>query len=179
MEENSNNTPVICLFDVLIRMNLFSYQKYLLRLIARGDLEPKRRHDRHIQRCLYHLAAFPLLNPAPAYLVNQRRVALYGTKNDIDSKSEVEILEKLKHLARMVVMGFDNKDTDCLFGIDAKEMTNPVPTDSMVSFELAFSNKIKDSFESIMESTTRYSILNFTSDWLLNEVKRFVVKSIQ
>jgi hypothetical protein len=173
------NTPVIYLFDVLIRLHLFSYQKYLLRLIARGDLEPKRRHVRHIRQCLHYLASFPLLNPAPPYLINQRRVALYGTKNDSDSKVEIEALDKLKHLARLVVTGFVHKNTDCLFGAEAKEMTQPVPTDSLQSYELAFSDEIKRSFVHIMDSTTRYSVLNFTCNWLLNEVKRFVVKSIQ
>ncbi|CEP10050.1 hypothetical protein [Parasitella parasitica] len=172
------NAPVIYLFDVLIRLRLFSYQKYLLRLIARGDLEPKRRHVRKIQQCLHHLASFPLLNPAPPYLVNQRRVALYGTRSDSDSKEEVEALEKLKHLARLAVAGFDNNDTDCLFGADAKEMTQPVPTDSMHSYELALAEENKSDFIQLMDSTTRYSVLNFTN-WMLNEVKRFVVKSIQ
>jgi hypothetical protein len=170
---------VIYLFDVLIRLHLFSYQKYLLRLIARGDLEPKRRHIRHIQQCLYHLASFPLLNPAPAYLVNQRRVALYGTRNNNESNIETETLEKLKHLARLAVTGFDLNDTDCLFGADAKEMTQPVSNDTLKSYELAFTEEIKHDFVHIMDSTTRYSVLNFTSEWLLNEVKRFVVKSIQ
>lgn len=170
---------MVYLFDVLIRLHLFSYQKYLLRLIARGDLEPKRRHVSHIQQCLHYLAAFPLLQPAPAYLVNQRRVALYGTKNDIDSKIETEQLDTLKHLARLAVMGFDHKDTDCLFGAEAKDMTSPVPTDSLQSYEFAFEDKVKRDLIHCMNITTRYSILNFTSGWLLNEVKRFVVKSIQ
>ncbi|EPB86864.1 hypothetical protein HMPREF1544_06290 [Mucor circinelloides 1006PhL] len=172
------NTPVIYLFDVLIRLQLFSYQKYLLRLIARGDLEPKRRHVKQIQQCLHHLASFPLLSPAPPYLINQRRVALYGTRSDCDSKEEVESLERLKHLARMAVTGFDHHDTDCLFGAEAKEMTQPVPTDSMQSYELSLTEEIKSEFISAMDTTSRYSLLNFTN-WLLNEVKRFVVKSIQ
>lgn len=167
------------MFDILIRLHLFSYQKYLLRLIARGDLEPKRRHVRHIQQCLYHLASFPLPNPAPAYLINQRRVALYGTRNDNECKIETETLEKLKHLARLAVTGFDLDNTDCLFGADAKEMTQPVPNDTLRSYELAFSEELKLEFVYIMDSTTRYSVLKFTSEWLLNEVKRFVVKSIQ
>ncbi|OAD01747.1 hypothetical protein MUCCIDRAFT_111089 [Mucor lusitanicus CBS 277.49] len=172
------NTPVIYLFDVLIRLQLFSYQKYLLRLIARGDLEPKRRHVKQIQQCLHHLASFPLLHPAPPYLINQRRVALYGTRSDSDSKEEVESLERLKHLARLAVTGFDHHDTDCLFGAEAQEMTQPVPTDSMQSYELSLTEDIKGEFISAMDATSRYSMLNFTS-WLLNEVKRFVVKSIQ
>ena len=142
-------------------------------------MEPKRRHVDHIQKCLQYLAAFPLLSPAPVYLVNQRRVALYGTKNDIDSKIEIETLDKLKHMARMAVMGFDHQDSDCLFGSKAKEMTQPVSTDSLQSFEYAFHDVVPQELVNLMDDTTRYSVLKFTSDWLLNEVKRFVVKSIQ
>lgn len=167
------------MFDTLIRLHLFSYQKYLLRLIARGDLEPKRRYGRHIQQCLFHLASFPLPNPAPAYLINQRRVALYGTRNGNESNIETETLEKLKHLARLAVTGFDLDKTGGLFGADATEMTQPVPNDTLKSYELAFSEDIKLEFVHIMDSATRYSVLKFTNEWLLNEVKRFVVKSIQ
>ncbi|KAI9486079.1 MAG: hypothetical protein EXX96DRAFT_613913 [Benjaminiella poitrasii] len=168
--------------EVLIRLRLFSYQKYLLRLIARGDLELKRRHNLQTQQCLHYLASFPLLNPAPAYLVNQRRVAIYGTRYDDNSRAdEIESLNKLKQLTRLAVTGLDhrNDNDDSLFGADAKEMTQSAPTDSIKSYELAFNEEIKQDFIQTMNSTTRYSVLNFTSDWLLNEVKRFVVKSIQ
>lgn len=164
---------------MFIRLHLFSYQKYLLRLIARGDLEPKRRHIPQIQQCLVHLASFPLVSPTPPYLVNQRRVALYGTRNDKDSKVELETLDKLKHLARLAVMGFDHQDTDCLFGSEAKDMTQPVPVDTLESYELAFGEEIKFEFVNAIESSTRYSILKFTAEWLLDQVKKFVVKSIQ
>lgn len=167
------------MFDVLIRLNLFSYQKYLLRLIARGDLEPKRRHGYHIQRRLHYLASFPLIIPTPAYLKNQRRVALYGSRQDSDKEIENESLNNLKHLARLAVMGFDHHDTDCLFGADAQDMTQPLSTDTFDSYNLAFSQELRQKFVDMMESTTRFVVLEFTSNWLLNEVKRFVVKSIQ
>ncbi|KAI7906421.1 uncharacterized protein BX663DRAFT_496358 [Cokeromyces recurvatus] len=173
------NTSVIYLFGVLIRLRLFSYQKYLLRLIARGDLELKRRYNPQTQQCLHYLASFPLLNPAPAYLINQRRVAIYGTQHADDNKIEIENFNKLKYLARLAVAGLDHNDSDSLFGADAKEMTQSAPTDSIKSYELAFNEGFKEEFLQTMNSTTRYSILNFTSDWLLNEVKQFVVKSIQ
>lgn len=157
---------------------MFSYQKYLLRLIARGDLELKRRHIPQIQHCLFNLASFPLTSPAPPYLVNQRRVALYGTRNENDGKEEVGVLEKLKHFARLAVMGYDHGDTDCLFGSEAKDMTQPTPTDTFESYEMSFGEELEQEFVDAIESTTRYLVLRFTSDWLLNEVKKFVVKSI-
>ncbi|OBZ82424.1 Mediator of RNA polymerase II transcription subunit 12 [Choanephora cucurbitarum] len=175
--QETENSAVIYLFDVLIRLRLFSYQKYLLRLIARGDLEPKRRNSNQIQHCLHYLAAFPLLSPTPAYLINQRRVALYGTKQE-SHPSETQTLEHLKHLARMALMGYDRGDTDGLFGTDAQEMTQPLPTDTQRSYELAF-EELSPDFQKALESATRYSLLDFTSNWLLDQVKRFVVKSIQ
>ncbi|CAO3669776.1 unnamed protein product [Rhizopus microsporus] len=178
-DTNTTNQHIIYLFDVLIRLNLFSYQKYLLRLIARGDLEPKRRHEYHIQRRLHYLASFPLIIPTPAYLKNQRRVALYGSRQDSDKGIENESLNNLKHLARLAVMGFDHHDTDCLFGADAQDMTQPLSTDTFDSYNLAFSQELRQKFVDVMESTTRFIVLEFTSNWLLNEVKRFVVKSIQ
>ncbi|RCH96766.1 RNA polymerase II mediator complex subunit, partial [Rhizopus stolonifer] len=171
------NNHVIYLFDVLIRSNLFSYQKYLLRLIARGDLEPKRRNEHTTQ--LHYLASFPLLTPAPTYLINQRRIALYGTRHDNTKETENEALDNLKHLSRLAVIGFDHHNTDCLFGAEAQDMTQPVPTDTFESYNMAFSQELKHKLINTMESTTRYSVLEFTGDWLLSEVKKFVVKSIQ
>lgn len=170
---------VIYLFDILIRTRLFSYQKYLLRLIARGDLEPKRRHIPQVQKCLYHLASFPLLSPAPAYLLNQRHMALYGLRTDAINNTEAEILEKLKRIARLALTGYDHGDADCLFGPDSKDMTQSMSVDSAKSFQLAFSDDIYTEFVNTMKSTTRYSLLDFTSNWLQSQVKRFVVKSIQ
>lgn len=151
-----------------------------MRLIARGDLEPRRRNEHIIQQRLHYLASFPLLTPAPAYLINQRRVALYGTRNGSNNKEvETEALNDLKHLARLAVMGFDHHNTDCLFGINAQDMTQPIPADTFESYNLAFSQELKHKLMSTMDSMTRYSVLEFTSHWLLNEVKKFVVKSIQ
>ncbi|KAG0946548.1 hypothetical protein G6F57_003198 [Rhizopus arrhizus] len=182
-EENHIKRPnvhIVYLYDVLIRSSLFSYQKFLLRLIARGDLEPRRRNEHIIQQRLHYLASFPLLTPAPAYLINQRRVALYGTRNGSNNKEvETEALNDLKHLARLAVMGFDHHNTDCLFGINAQDMTQPILADTFESYNLAFSQELKHKLMSTMDSMTRYSVLEFTSHWLLNEVKKFVVKSIQ
>ncbi|KAI8365718.1 hypothetical protein BD560DRAFT_156584 [Blakeslea trispora] len=175
--QSKEKTAVIYLFDVLIRLRLFSYQKYLLRLIARGDLEPKRRNSNQIQHCLHYLGSFPLLNPAPIYLINQRRVALYGTKQD-GNRAETETLEQLKHQARLALMGYDHGDTDGLFGTDAQEMTQPLSTDTERSYELAF-EELSAEFVQLLQSATRYSVLEFTGHWLLDQVKRFVVKSIQ
>ncbi|RCI02228.1 RNA polymerase II mediator complex subunit, partial [Rhizopus stolonifer] len=175
LDNRDYHTSIVYLFDVLIRLKLFSYQKYLLRLIARGDLEPKRRHIHQTQQCLQYLASFPLLHPAPAYLANQRRVALYGTKND---GTEQQTLETLKHWARLAVMGYDHQDTDGLFGADAQDMTQPESLDTQQSYELAFRD-IQPEFIETIQSTSRYSVLDFTGHWLLDQVKRFIVKSIQ
>ncbi|KAG0172714.1 RNA polymerase II mediator complex subunit [Apophysomyces sp. BC1015] len=171
------NTPVIFLFDTLIRLHLFSYQRYLLRLIARGDLEPSRRTKRRITRCLHHLESFPMLSPAPAYLVNQRRVAIYGAQSDAESQAEIESLARLKRLAKQAITGCFTDDK-CLFGQDAKDMTQPDANDTFASFELALSDKIEEDMKSLMDNSTRYTIIKFTHEWLLEEVKCFVVKSV-
>ncbi|KAF7724120.1 RNA polymerase II mediator complex subunit [Apophysomyces ossiformis] len=171
------NTPVTFLFDTLIRLHLFSYQRYLLRLIARGDLEPGRRTKRRMIQCLQYLESFPMLIPAPAYLVNQRRVALYGAGSDPESQGENEVLARLKRLAKQAITGCFN-DEECLFGQDAKDMTQPDANDTFASFELALSDKIEEDLKSLMSTTTRYTIIRFTHEWLLEEVKRFVVKSV-
>ncbi|KAF9020148.1 RNA polymerase II mediator complex subunit, partial [Haplosporangium bisporale] len=65
------------LFGNLIHGRLFSYQQYLQRLIARGDLQPSKRGEESTLRHLKYLQSFPLHNPQPHQL-NQRRVVLFG-----------------------------------------------------------------------------------------------------
>lgn len=173
---------VILLFDTLIRMQLFSFQKFLLRLIARGDLEPKKRDQPRTRCCLNYLAAFPL-TPAPASLVNQRRIALYGTRNGQGSKVEDDTLLQLKRLTKYAVAASPEEaekdnDINSLFGRDATNLTQPTTDDSLQSYELSLSNTLESEMLPILRSATRYIVLSFTSDWLIPEVKRFVVKSV-
>ncbi|KAI8979595.1 hypothetical protein BDF20DRAFT_870542 [Mycotypha africana] len=175
----AKNAPILFLYDVLTRSQLFSYQKYLLRLIARGDLEPKHRKDPRIQQCIQYLSTLPIQSPAPPYVINQRRVALYGTKNDIIDTAETKTLNDLKRLTILAITGQEPNDVGYLFGSDAKEMTHPTPTDTAQSYYLSFNDDVMQQIELNLSCASRYMILQFISDWLLANVKKFVVKNVQ
>ncbi|KAI9492408.1 hypothetical protein BDB00DRAFT_765585 [Zychaea mexicana] len=178
---NDPKPAVVLLFDTLIRLHLFSYQKYLLRLIARGDLEPRRRHEPGTVRCLNYLASFPLLTPAPPYLINQRRVAIYGTRNGQINGVEDEVLAQLKRLAKRAVAvsgSEDDDDLSTLFGQKATSLTQPDSDDSLEAMDLSLTSCYDQDMARVMRGATRYTILNFTSEWLVPELKRFVVKSV-
>ncbi|KAI9307637.1 hypothetical protein BJ944DRAFT_261581 [Cunninghamella echinulata] len=177
--ETISNTPTSFLFDTFIRMHLFSYHRYLNRLTARGNLERTQQNQEDVASCLYHLKSLPLLHPAPVHLINQRRVALYGTRRDNNDKSrlEIEAIEQLKQIARQWIVG-ETKDNS-LFGADACDMTEPVPNDTSEAFELALSDKWEYQLQQLLPSLTRYVIIQFTSDWLVKQVQLFVVKNIQ
>jgi hypothetical protein len=70
------------LFGNLIHDRLFSYQQYLQRLIARGDLQPSRRSQESTLRHLKYLQSFPLHKQAQAHHLNQRRVVLFGVAGE-------------------------------------------------------------------------------------------------
>ncbi|KAG2221431.1 hypothetical protein INT45_005236 [Circinella minor] len=179
---NELKPAVVLLFDTLIRLHLFSYQKYILRLIARGDLEPRRRHEPSTVRCLNYLASFPLLTPAPPYLVNQRRVAIYGPRNgQMNNGIEDEVLAQLKRFAKraLAISGLqENDDLNSLFGPEATSLTQPDADDSLETMESTFTNTFDQDIIQLIRGATRYTILNFTSEWLVPELKRFVVKSV-
>lgn len=75
------------LFGNLIHGRLFSYQQYLQRLIARGDLQPSKRGEESTLRHLKYLQSFPLHNPQPHQL-NQRRVVLFGVNGEDEYDKE-------------------------------------------------------------------------------------------
>ncbi|ORZ24760.1 hypothetical protein BCR42DRAFT_343237 [Absidia repens] len=184
--EQSSTAAISFLYDTFIRMQLFSYHRYLNRLTARGHLERSQRNRSDVARCLYHLKSLPLLTPAPAHLVNQRRVALYGTRRDNDNESRLELdaIAQLRQLAKQWIMGHatgqqNSTDDTTLFGVNAEDMTEPMVNDTADTFELSLSDKLEQQMRRLMDNSTRYVIIQFTSEWLLNEVKRFVVKNVQ
>ncbi|KAL0073025.1 hypothetical protein F4703DRAFT_1773010 [Phycomyces blakesleeanus] len=171
------NTPIILLFSTLIRLQLFSYQKYLLRLIARGELEPSQRHKRSIRQSLHYLASFPLLTPPPAGLVHQRRVAIYGVRNVNGDYQEKEDLSHMKRLAKLSMTG-NMENESFLFGENSREMTSPEPSDSIASFDITLLDKYIQEIAQTMQNSTRYVVQLFC-DWMVDQVMRFVVKSVQ
>ncbi|KAI8100101.1 uncharacterized protein BX664DRAFT_290634 [Halteromyces radiatus] len=185
------NTPASFLYDTFVRMQLFSYHRYLNRLTARGLLEQSQRKQPNAVRCLHHLKSLPLLHPVPAHLVNQRRVALYGSRReggDYESRLETKAIEQLQYLAKQWIMGTrttiestlnGNQSGLTLFGKNAEDMTEPMANDTPDAFDLSLSDKFEQQMQQLMDGSTRYVIIQFTSEWLVNEVKRFVVKNVQ
>lgn len=76
------------LFGNLIHERLFSYQQYLQRLIARGDMRPNKRNQESTLRHLKYLQSFPLHKDAQVHQLNQRRVVLFGVNGDDDYDRE-------------------------------------------------------------------------------------------
>jgi len=76
------------LFGNLIHDRLFSYQQYMQRLIARGNLEPSKRNQESTLRHLKYLQSFPLHQDAEPHHFNQRRVVLFGVNGDDDYDRE-------------------------------------------------------------------------------------------
>ncbi|CAG8785651.1 3159_t:CDS:2, partial [Cetraspora pellucida] len=76
------------LFGELIRNGHFSHQRYLQRLIARGDVLHDQRKTERSKRHLKYVKYFPLFN-AELHHLNQRRVILYNINCD-DTSDEDE-----------------------------------------------------------------------------------------
>ncbi|KAJ3041194.1 RNA polymerase II mediator complex subunit [Rhizophlyctis rosea] len=66
------------LFGELIFAGVFCYGSFLQRLVARGDLEGRRRDSEKSQRYLRHLADLPVGPGGPQHMMNLRRTMLYG-----------------------------------------------------------------------------------------------------
>ncbi|ORX59031.1 hypothetical protein DM01DRAFT_1318605 [Hesseltinella vesiculosa] len=177
------NTSTSFLYDTLIRLQLFSYHHYLNRLTARGILEHSQRDQPHVRRCLYHLKSLPLMHPAPSYLVNQRRVALYGPRRTGAANDEQDMLGQLQSLAKQWIIGPASTNTPsdpaCLFGMDARDRIEPVENTSAQAFDLALCDKLESRMQLQMNRATRYTLTQFTNGWLVPETKCFVVKNIQ
>ncbi|TDL22582.1 hypothetical protein BD410DRAFT_821184 [Rickenella mellea] len=94
--EEDNLIFVSLLFGELVEKELFSYPKYIQRLIARGEPgllfseDPGSRHR-------YFLRSIPLHSSTPA-LINQRKVILYGVRaREIpEDRTEKEIRKELR-----------------------------------------------------------------------------------
>ncbi|KAG0022181.1 RNA polymerase II mediator complex subunit [Podila clonocystis] len=145
------------LFGNLIHGRLFSYQQYLQRLIARGDLQPNKRGEESTLRHLKYLQSFPLHNPQP-YQLNQRRVVLFGVNGEDEYNKESfeaitnQIRSKLPYM-------FSPEDTVQ----DAQELGMTLPVQLI----------------ELILSASRFCQLRVTSQWLLSAVKSYVVKHIQ
>ncbi|KAF9994218.1 RNA polymerase II mediator complex subunit, partial [Entomortierella chlamydospora] len=155
------------LFGILIHDRLFSYQQYLQRLIARGDLQPSKRGQESTLRHLKYLQSFPLHQGAKAHHLNQRRVVLFGVngEDEYDRECFETITAQIK--ARLPYM----------FRPEAANMTIPVKDSPQDTHELATPLSVQ--LTELILSASRFCQLRVTSQWLLDAVKSYVVKHIQ
>ncbi|KAF9937690.1 RNA polymerase II mediator complex subunit [Modicella reniformis] len=155
------------LFGNLIYDRLFSYQQYLQRLIARGDLQPSKRSQESSLRHLKYLQSFPLHKDAKAHHMNQRRVVLFGVSGEDEYERvcfdsiTAQIKARLPHM----------------FSPDATNMTIPVKDSQQEWKELASSLSMQ--LTELILSASRFCQLRVTAQWLLETVKSYVVKHVQ
>ncbi|KAF9107477.1 RNA polymerase II mediator complex subunit [Mortierella sp. AM989] len=155
------------LFGILIHDRLFSYQQYLQRLIARGDLQPSKRSQESTLRHLKYIQSFPLHKEAQAHHLNQRRVVLFGVggEDEYDRECFESITAQIK--AKLPYM----------FHVEAGNMTTPVKDSPQDTQDLAAPLSVQ--LTELILLATRFCQLRITSQWLLDAVKSYVVKHIQ
>ncbi|CAG8575809.1 5100_t:CDS:2 [Ambispora gerdemannii] len=150
------------LFSELIRCNHFSPNKYIQRLISRGDLT--NRNDERTLRHLKYVECFPLYSSS-VYLYNQRKWVLYGIgcQNKDEEMTFKNLREKIMaKLPRMFGEGADNLDA-------------PVDDNPIDDFELSL--PLDQETCAIIKNTTRFNQMLLTQNWLVPRVKEFIQKA--
>ncbi|KAF9586656.1 RNA polymerase II mediator complex subunit [Lunasporangiospora selenospora] len=154
---------IVRLFGNLIYDRLFSYQQYLQRLIARGDLHPNNLGQGSTIREL--LQAFPLRRDALPYQLNQRRVILFGVNSEDEDKACID----------NIVCQTKTK-LPYMFSPEATGMTAPVK--DTLQEENNLSALLPLQMIDYISTASRYCQLKATQ-WLLDSVYSFVVKDVQ
>ncbi|CAJ0826405.1 196_t:CDS:10 [Entrophospora sp. SA101] len=149
------------LFGELIRYELFSHHKYMLRLIANGYIHSDSVDYKNITHLKY-LTWFPLLNDDYNQL-NQRRIILYGVRGeDIQDKKDFEMLaSKIK------------EKLSTMFSEKAKELDTPGIDDPFKDY-FDFSLNFDDETINLFKSVTKFTQVRLTRFWLWPAIKQFV-----
>ncbi|CAJ0627556.1 13205_t:CDS:10, partial [Entrophospora sp. SA101] len=149
------------LFGELIRYELFSHHKYMLRLIANGYIHSDSIDYKNITHLKY-LTWFPLLNNDYNQL-NQRRIILYGVRGkDIQDKEDFEMLaSKIK------------EKLSTMFSEKAKELDTPGIDDPFKDY-FDFSLNFDDETINLFKSVTKFTQIRLTRFWLWPAIKQFV-----
>ncbi|KAH8550423.1 hypothetical protein BGW37DRAFT_428063 [Umbelopsis sp. PMI_123] len=177
-ESTQTKTSIGYFFDILTQQSIFSYHKYLLRLIARGDLEAERRNCEKSRRCLYYLRFLSSAENMPMYLQNQRRVAIYGPDNERGDLDEREMYDDLKRAVCPSLLGKGDPQKGT-FGLDVDIMTQPIVDDPIENFPLILTDHLDEAVQRTVLRSSRYCVVKFARDWLVPEVKKFVVRNVQ
>ncbi|RIB08520.1 hypothetical protein C2G38_341878 [Gigaspora rosea] len=159
--EDDECNIVAGLFGELIRNGHFSHQRYLQRLVARGDMLHERRETDRSKRHLKYVKCFPLFNTELHHL-NQRRVILYNVNcDDISDEKEYE---------SMVMMIKDK--LPYLFSRTENELDSPTVDHPVSDMHLAL-NFNRETTE-FMRNATKFCQIKVIQTWLLPQVKSFV-----
>lgn len=147
------NNSISRLFGELIAAGLFSYGKYLQRLIARGDLQPSRKGDEVTQRHLYFLQMFPLSGCSKEQM-NQRRVVV-SDSTIVDAavmeKNINSVVDKIKARLPGMFPSFDVAETSNFDAATADYMSTSLHRDGQ---------------------------LRITREWLVPSVKNHIVQHV-
>ncbi|KAK9712553.1 hypothetical protein K7432_007072 [Basidiobolus ranarum] len=168
------------LFGEFTKSGLFSYSRYLQRLISRGDLLVSRRTEEKTLRHLKYLQIFPLANMSIA-LLNQRRIALYGVDGREDH--ETAHLEVIKSKIRTKLPYLSASCEDDVEAVDPKilncvqKLTSPIVDDYTKEFHLQL--PIDSGLVELLKSSNRFAQIHISQQWLLEMVKQYVVKDVE
>ncbi|ORX89986.1 hypothetical protein K493DRAFT_63300 [Basidiobolus meristosporus CBS 931.73] len=168
------------LYGEFAKADLFSYSRYLQRLISRGDLLVSKRAEEKTLRHLKYLQIFPLAHSSTA-LLNQRRIALYG----VDGREEHETahLELIKSKIRAKLPYISAACEDHLEDVDPKvlssvqKLTSPIVDNYARDFHLQL--PIDGGLVELLKSSTRFVQIYITQQWLLEMVRAYVVKDVE
>ncbi|RIA84360.1 hypothetical protein C1645_784260 [Glomus cerebriforme] len=162
--EQEESELIARLFGVLTRNGHFSHQRYLQRLIARGDVRPEKRDTERSLRHLRYVKWFAIYEPDLHNLnhnINQRWHILYGI-NSKDTTDKIAfdtfadiITKKLPHI-------FSPKE----------DMNAPMVDDPVSDFN--YSINFDDTSLDFIQNATKFCQIRVIQDFLIPSVKRFV-----
>jgi hypothetical protein len=147
-------------------------------LIARGDLEAERRHSEKSRRCLFYLRFLSSAENMPMYLQNQRRVAIYGPDNKKGDLDERQMYTDLIQAVCPALLGKGDPSKGS-FGLDVDIMTQPDADHHIEDFPLILTDHLDEAVQKAVRRSSRYCVVKFARDWLVPEVKKFVVRNVQ
>ncbi|CAG8473950.1 17776_t:CDS:10 [Rhizophagus irregularis] len=165
LNEREESEAIARLFGVLTKNGHFSYQRYLQRLIARGDVRPEKRTTERSLRHLRYVKWFAIYETDLHDLnhsINQRWHILYGInskdtsdKNTTDTLSNI-VSEKLPNV----------------FSPKAKDMNAPIVDDPGSDFNCLIN--FDDSSLEFIQNATKFCQFRVVQEFLIPSVKRFV-----
>lgn len=141
-------------------------------------MEAEQRNCEKSRRCLYYLRYLSSTENMPIYLQNQRRVAIYGTDNKRGDQDERQMHDELKRAVQAVLIGKGDSRKGS-FGLDVEVMTQPVFDDPIEDFQLYLTDHLEEAVQRAVRKSSRYCVVKFARDWLVPEVKKFVVRNVQ